>query len=646
MEDLHHLDLVMDATRSHWDWVIKIANLYRSAIIYSNGQYKLITDRGDLPIRQVFHAGNTIPGRTEVRIGGNPVKPNQANVTYSDRDMGYIQNTLFVQDSAALLNEPLKPINLDLSGITRRNEAVRQASVFLQRNQVVRREVTISTGLEGLAVEPGDRAKMGVIMTNYEAGYGGRALDGSLSHIVLDREIAVSSGYSYELLVWHTAADTVETRTLGTSPCSSTITVSPTAGFTYQVVAGDRWAIGISSEDLFDVRVRDIKREPDGIHTIAAEQYIPINYTFNCDSATPPATPLSPPLQPQSTTITISDCTLCVQMTPNASSSTTIDQIQIDVRQNVAVTSWETLGFIQGTSGCIDITGTFANLIVMASPVNANGNISSATAVYTMSAPGCQDLEETTNVSTIGFPGSETPIYAVTFPGSTLDLNGFTTGEINVTITEVCSPANETTEMSLALTYGGQRLVSSLVVLLNDANSQSTMGTKPAVIKFQIQNLGVASAQQGILQYNGPTNSGFVNIGITGVGSVDSTLTQTLSVLAAFRHYDTTGAVHSHDCFFISTDRASQTLPDEETGLLPFPLTPFTSNDLILSAAAVNSGVSIFAITHNRTNANAIVAIYTNWNTTTWLTSLTANAGVVNFGTAAPASAEISWRVI
>src|SRR5690606_618861 len=104
-----------------------------------------------------------------------------------------------------------------------------------------------------------------------------------------------------------------------------------------------------------------------------------------------------------------------------------------------AISSWNTIDIIQGTSGCIDIAETFSDFQLMLIPRNINGRENLGTfkggpMTFSLSAPGCADLENTTNINTLNFPGSEKPIYAITYPGSQLHATGLTVGEIHVTI--------------------------------------------------------------------------------------------------------------------------------------------------------------------------------------------------------------------
>ena len=315
-QDLHHLDLVIDVKRPFWTQIKDILGLYRSTVIYSNAEYKLITDRGDLPTRQVFHSGNMVPELTQIRLGGDPIAPNEVKVEFTNENLDYRREVFYLHDSASVVtnNDPIKSYELQLFGITRPDEAKRTGDLDLQKRRKRPREVEWTTALEAVAVEPGDVAVVGIPFTNFEAGIGGRALDGSSRHIVLDREFDQKSGYTYDLWVWHTAADTPEQRSVA-SGVGVTITTSPNSGFSYQVMPNDRYAIGISSEDLLKVIVTNIVRDEMGRHKITGEEYTPRQFRFECPGSFTPVCETSPQAPPASTTVIVSGCMLCVNMT-------------------------------------------------------------------------------------------------------------------------------------------------------------------------------------------------------------------------------------------------------------------------------------------------------------------------------------------
>lgn len=400
------LNIVMDTKRPHLVWIQDILGLYRSTIIWSNGAYKLISDRQDLPLRQVFHAGNTIPGRTEVRIGGDPLRPNQITADFLDQDLNYEREPVYVQNSASIVtaNDPITNLDLSFIGLTRKSEVLRAADLELQHRRSVKREITWATGLEGLAVEPGDVAAVGVITTNWEMGFGGRALDGSSRHAVFDREVQVSSGYTYELLVWHTAADTPEARTVATSvPAGQTtfktITVSPTSGFNAQVMPGDRLAMGITSEDLIRVRVTKVSRDPlAGVYVLTGEEFLPALFNIDCPGSATTTVSNAPPSQPSTASITASGCTVCANVitvpscigglltVPGTLGSVTLNSSH---NPNVNALVGDALYFITGpasgaTSAVSAWGGSGSNVATVANPFSASSVPGSGNSYYVL----------------------------------------------------------------------------------------------------------------------------------------------------------------------------------------------------------------------------------------------------------------------
>ena len=257
LEDQHMLDIIMDTRRPHWTWVLDLLANYRSTLIYSQQQWKVISDRADLPLRQVFHSGNMVPGRTTVRIASNPAKPNQANVTFANANLDYEMDPLYVQDSASVLgaNDPIKDFDMSILGITRESEALRAAAAQLDRARQVVREVSWTTGLEALAVEPGDMARVGIKTYGDEMGVGGRVLEDSMESRTLANTVA------------------------GGNSTAIFIVASPTAAFNVVPQAGDRWAIGITSEDLMLMRVKSVGRNEAGQHELVGEQFVSLNVT-------------------------------------------------------------------------------------------------------------------------------------------------------------------------------------------------------------------------------------------------------------------------------------------------------------------------------------------------------------------------------
>lgn len=314
-EPLYRLDLVIDVKKPHWTWLQEMAALYRSVIINSNGKFKIVSERDDLPVRQVFHSGNILRDRTEVRVGRDPMQTNQITGGFSNKALDYERDILVIQDSESIItnNEPIRPLELDMTGVTRKSEVNRRLSVEMRRRAAIKNEISFHTNLQGINVEPGDVAIAGVVMNDWTMGYGGLALDGSTSTIVLDKTVQLNSGTNYDLWVWHTAGDTPEMRTVtGSIEVARLVPVTP---FNYTVQAGDRWALAPMSEDLVRLLIKKVAHNPDGTTQLVGDEYVKVGFLLDCpDSAGSFADYYETPTQPWSFTMTQTHCLVCVQL--------------------------------------------------------------------------------------------------------------------------------------------------------------------------------------------------------------------------------------------------------------------------------------------------------------------------------------------
>jgi len=472
-------------------------------------------------------------------------------------------------------------------------------------------------------------AAVGVPTKDFEMGYGGRVLDGSLNHLLLDREVDIKSGYSYDLYVWHTQADTLELRSIG-SQTGITITVSPSQPFSYSAQPNDRWALGINSEDLTLSRIIKLRRVEDGMHEFTGDEFTRVTFDIVCPGSATTPTSNAPPSQPSTAAVSVvSGCVLCVNIvtvptciggilpvpgtlssvTLNSSHNPTPDALITDSvhfttgpasglgrtimdwggsGSNMATISptfttsqvpnsgdsyyvryrdpplggifveintgsgFAGLGTVYGNSGCLDILRTANAMgvrLISFSDRGARNDIGPW--VFSVAAPGCADPDLITTVRTI--TGSAlADFYTVNLPANALGTRNRVTVEAAGNVTEACSSANETTDLSLNLVYGTEILVQSLSVNLNTVTSLAVVGSnRPAIVTAEIFADGAANRQNAMLRYSGQTNSGFQELLGVGRGTVDSTLTQTLGITAQFAHTNSAGVVHLHNCHYL-----------------------------------------------------------------------------------------------
>ena len=662
LEPLYRLDVVMDQKKPSWSWLQDMAALYRAAIINSNGKFKIICERDDLPVRQVFHSGNIIRERTEVRVGGDPMQINQISAQFSNRAIDYERDLLIIQDSQSVLidNDPIKPFDLDLTGVTRQSEANRRLSVEMRRRNEIKTEMTFFTNVQGVVVEPGDICVAGVIMTDYEMGWGGRALDGSTTSLLADKQVVLASGTVYDLWVRHSASDTPELRTLLGS--ASVANLIPTTPFNYAVRADDVWAVGVQSEDLVRLLVKKVSHGEDGVTQIVGEQFVNVGFLLDCPSSAGSFVDYyDMPTMPWSITVAQTNCEVCFQLhftapgcvggsligavpsTPYMNNAfciifptTTNLPLPVSSISDQGVTAENTITFItgpnsglsrrileyplyisasqswvmmvsplpnlctsgdqyyvtfdqgsnfagfrgqwwtstqnqlnsnsqnllptiSGNSGCFDLANTADSLYLKITTVSSIGALGYGGPIFGLQLPGCFAHDERIGFSTASITTqSVSNLLAMFLPGSELGIDAAFQIKASGLLNDVCS-ANETTRVSFGLTYAGTTIIDSLVILMRDPGTSTSVGSNaPFVLTADLRVLTVPVTHiRAALKYEGYRYGGTLVATemLSGlVNSIDFTRVQSLTFTADVEHLDSGSAVHSHGCHAIALD--------------------------------------------------------------------------------------------
>lgn len=171
-EAAHMCDLVGDAPRPAWEWVMTICATGRASPIYRNGKIGVVYQYRDA------HAdlGVSVPAKTPTQLitAGNCErvqvtwlpKANRATAflcQFLNEDSLYAQDVLPVEDDESTINDPAamrkdeyRPETIQAYGTVRPSQVYREG-VFRHRVQrLVRRELTFVTGRWALAAEAGE----------------------------------------------------------------------------------------------------------------------------------------------------------------------------------------------------------------------------------------------------------------------------------------------------------------------------------------------------------------------------------------------------------------------------------------------------------------------------------------------------------
>lgn len=264
-------NMVFDADRETvWAAISRICTIGRAALVKVGNYLRVKIESVSAPVQLFTMANIKKESFTEIFL---PLKErfNLFEVQFLNEGNRYQQDVVTIEDPLLFTNSE-QPRRKTISGygITRSDMAERLALFHQRHSRHVTRTITFEAGLDAVACEPGD-----VIRFQHDVpqwGYGGRVAPGSTaSTIVLDREVTLEGGRSYEVLVRY-SNDQVETRvvTVGAGTWS-TLTVSPDWG---PVPAdGDVWAFGEQLISTKPFRVVTIERTQELNAKITAVEY-------------------------------------------------------------------------------------------------------------------------------------------------------------------------------------------------------------------------------------------------------------------------------------------------------------------------------------------------------------------------------------
>ncbi len=258
-EKRFRLDVVIDSEARVPDLIAQLCQTFRAFAFYSAGLIVPRINKAESAV-QLFTMGNIIEKSYTQRYASLKEIPTVVEVSFMDRDKDYEREMIEVADETALANgEPIRKRRLDLIGVTRLSQAIREAKYVLRLAKNCTRMISFKAGIDAMVAQVGD-----VIYFQHDVpqwGYGGRvvAATNSPATITLDREITIEAGYTYKVLV-RKADDTFEEKT-----------VTNTEG-TYTTLNVDSdWASLPQKYDLYVVGKQNIYKKPFRILNIQKE---------------------------------------------------------------------------------------------------------------------------------------------------------------------------------------------------------------------------------------------------------------------------------------------------------------------------------------------------------------------------------------
>lgn len=276
-------DIVFDTSDTLPDALNKLGILGRGRTVQKGTNFGVVIDKIDTPVN-LFGIGNIREGSFRQYYIAKKDRVNVLGVTYFDKDDDYDRKTFelrtsdFTDDSGTDINRK----DLVLYGATSRAIATKHGQFLINCNEYLVRVVEFDVDVDALANVFGD-----VIYVSHDIpqwGYSGRIVSATANAAVLDREVTMSPGTTYHLLVRHFADDTLEEVALAAvlvQTTSATVTLSGV--WTRIPSKDDVCAFGQITHVAKEFRIIEISRTHKQGRKIKALEYIEDVYDDSVD---------------------------------------------------------------------------------------------------------------------------------------------------------------------------------------------------------------------------------------------------------------------------------------------------------------------------------------------------------------------------
>lgn len=196
VEPRNRLDVVLDQRRSGFKWVQDLAKTARGIVMRIGSEYVMHIERQQTPIALFTEGANIIQDSLEITTASIGERNNTVEIQFLDRDDEYKSGAEIIEDEAVAgqIEDPRRSV-LQMPGITRRSQAARMASFIRRLDRLQRKAISFEAGLDSVALLPGQCIKVSYNRQDY--AWTGRVLAGTMSTIVLDREVTALAGRPY-----------------------------------------------------------------------------------------------------------------------------------------------------------------------------------------------------------------------------------------------------------------------------------------------------------------------------------------------------------------------------------------------------------------------------------------------------------------
>ena len=205
IEDRHQCDaLLQEKGADGWSTVVEILRSFRAAPIVIGNKLSVYVQR-PRPVDWTVTQAQMVPDSFSRRWSGISDRYNSLQLDFVDRDKNY-ETDFLTEDHPSIsgtvaVGSIRKAPAQTVRAVTRRTEVRRQAIFLLNEWFLLRQTASFKIGYEGVGFAVGDRVE--IAHDAVLVGFSGRvyADSGAATEITLDRDVTVTFGNTYEIVV-------------------------------------------------------------------------------------------------------------------------------------------------------------------------------------------------------------------------------------------------------------------------------------------------------------------------------------------------------------------------------------------------------------------------------------------------------------
>lgn len=269
-------NILISSRQEAYKIVADMASIFNGITYWGLGSIIPVQDCPKDPL-YLFNNSNVEDGLFSYQSSRYDTRYNAINVTWNNPKDAYKQTVAYVEDTDAIATDGFVNSTSSVAiGCTSEAQARRWGRMVLYTNSHDTSVVTFTTGSEGAIPRPGDIIQISDTLRATERR-GGRIVSSNGSVVVLDKEMAFSSGVTYTISAIGIDGSLMESTFLHDG---STDSITLTTPFTIDVAKDSTYIIYDDSIPVALFRVLTVSDKGDGKYEITAVTHNPSKYAY------------------------------------------------------------------------------------------------------------------------------------------------------------------------------------------------------------------------------------------------------------------------------------------------------------------------------------------------------------------------------